>query len=314
MVPNGDAKSHRRYLAATGLAAGLIAVAGLTWTFPTAPDLSRANQPEASNQTDYRAGGAKCDPAALQHLVDGRARIDRRDYCAEKAEERAQNTNNFAVAKAGVEATQKADRISYQQVKIGWFQTLLVMFAFGASAWAAWAASRAARAADDTLNHARETAERQLRAYISPSTPTFIYPQPGIDGKTVVKIVNDGATPARDVEIFGGYDFRDYSRSPVLTLNTDMIVSKFDLGPGQSINKIDVIPPLNPQQAHEFSCGIKAMYVHGEVRYRDVFDVSRVTYYRFIAGGDHLPHMVHDPSTGVIVVALDAHPEGNHST
>jgi hypothetical protein len=81
------------------------------------------------------------------------------------------------------------------------------------------------------------------------------------------------------------WPIRDADLSP---LPFSELVSKSALGPGGSTSKIDTFQDdhiLQRPDASDLQEGRKAIVIHGEVRYSDVFGRKHWTKYRWFTGG-----------------------------
>lgn len=150
------------------------------------------------------------------------------------------------------------------------------------------------------------TARRQLRAYVF-ITQTEIN---GVAAQTqpVSQLVirNTGQTPAHDVMVYGNMVFDEFPLKkdlPVLVFS-DPQLTKENLGPGSERYKWEYAPTaLTEDQIAKMHAGTHAMYVYGEIRYRDVFRKKRFTKYLYFTGGN----------MGIRGTILGGYPEGNEA-
>jgi hypothetical protein len=126
------------------------------------------------------------------------------------------------------------------------------------------------------------TARRQLRAYISVDTcPVKDANGNEIANQTGVSIHNVGQTPAHDLSSWLGIGLHEYPlRSPlrVLPETHQRIVSV--LNPGDQKTQIVEWPTDRPDPAG-VKAGTIAVYLWGEVSYKDAFGIRRRTKFRF---------------------------------
>jgi hypothetical protein len=137
---------------------------------------------------------------------------------------------------------------------------------------------------------AEDTAERQLRAYVVGRN--------GVVSKfgstelidVAVDIANAGQTPAYDLELNlkagGGYyenpNLRDFPARPK---------ASFVLGPGQSVRDVIQLKAIfNPVMVQEVLDGKAAIFLVGEITYKDIFQKRRTTKLQFIYGGPKGAH------------------------
>jgi len=139
---------------------------------------------------------------------------------------------------------------------------------------------------------------RQLRAYVLPEGAgisdgtTVNPPQPlraNIPGIAML-IKNTGQTPAYRV-------YSWWQISVILVVNENQLVvpplqEQFanTLGSGCTFNKaLWFDRPLTPQEIAEIANGVRAIYAHGRVEYRDAFNKQRFTNFRLRYNGVYPP-------------------------
>ncbi len=174
------------------------------------------------------------------------------------------------------------------------FQTLLGIFGFGAvlvslifTGWAAIAASRAAKAAEVSVGVASLTAQRQLRAYIC--TISSHVRNLGMHKVVQAHIVakNAGQTPAYAVGGLIGIGLDEFPPKIPFELPKDMPMRKDVTGPNGEIHlTADLGAPSSKLQADALDAGKAAIYVIGEIRYRDAFGIEQHTRFKKYYGGD----------------------------
>jgi hypothetical protein len=156
------------------------------------------------------------------------------------------------------------------QIGLFYWQLRLIKIAADDAKRAGMAAERAAKATEDAVQLSRQTAERQLRAYLL-VTKAIIGTVSTGNCIINISIRNFGQTPARDVTIWVdmlfGNDF-----DPVEFIGTqESYCRQIHLGSGR-------------EEAF-FERHSTAIHVWGEVRYLDSFDVKRRTKFRLIQRG-----------------------------
>jgi hypothetical protein len=174
----------------------------------------------------------------------------------------------------------------------------------------------------------RDTAERQLRAYVdiqgmvisntavpvpppgaslNPAHMTAAYQGDPTRGPIVnIRIRNVGQTPAHDVIHLAGGIVRERPLTSALPAwRDDFHVSQSHLGPGARTEKTLKVKLLTAAELMGIQNGTHALYVHGEVRYRDIFGNQRMNKYR----------VMHDNSAGPIGISttLISCDEGNEA-
>jgi hypothetical protein len=166
-------------------------------------------------------------------------------------------------------------------------------------------------------------ATRQLRAYISVAKAGVFAAMPngllvipeeqiatGARPTSILEFENFGQTPAYDVVFYGDIALVPWPLDPASLPAVDMSVgrSKEILGPGGTRKKFDIpddrFPSLTDGDLEGLRTGRLAIFVYGEVRYRDIFKRKRHTEYRWFIGGP----------TGMRGTMLAAHDQGNNAS
>jgi hypothetical protein len=158
------------------------------------------------------------------------------------------------------------------------------------------AAKDSADAAKKAVELSDRTAERQLRAYVSPNSGILSNFDPNDLTKAfsaVVLFKNSGQTPAYEFTALGAITFGDFPLAKPLT-QPEMTTGPTVIGPGADY--ITNLAIINFTAAHleAVKTGKFALYVHGIYSYRDAFDKKRGGEFRFYYGGkdgmrpDHL--------------------------
>jgi len=130
----------------------------------------------------------------------------------------------------------------------------------------------------------RESAEIQLRAYLTVKRATVKNLAIGQHPEIFVEIVNVGQTPA--------YNACNTMTSFITGFHLTTTVMQPDkqtratVGPGLSILKLEkATPPLSDGHVRGLHKGDLAIYAVGEVTYEDAFQEKRFTRYRLYGGG-----------------------------
>ena len=158
---------------------------------------------------------------------------------------------------------------------------------------AATAAQASGVTASDTLQAMRETAQRQLRAYVGVSGVEFFVFDVGKAIWARIAVVNAGQTPAHDVCIWARVDVRDVRLlEPLPQLSTDPVTKDALIGPGIAL-PVEVCteellaPELLQAEVGETIHTQLAVFVHGRIRYVDAFESPQETEFRYYTGGGH---------------------------
>jgi hypothetical protein len=159
-------------------------------------------------------------------------------------------------------------------------------------------------------NLMRDTAQRQLRAYIGVSAASMSRDEHSGVPQAQVDFKNFGQTPAHDVTGWIDIVFDEYPLKGILPV-PDRINHGVDvLGPGQ----ITILAPPQKPPLPRASIGLLGSpkltcYVYGEIRYKDVFGHEWTTQVRLLYGG--VAATRHSP-TGQWLLSPDV--EGNKAT
>jgi hypothetical protein len=134
---------------------------------------------------------------------------------------------------------------------------------------------------------ARESAERQLRAYVSVSACNIVMADNGgVTSK--IKFRNSGQTPAYNVIpnvnlSATPYPVREgFFKEPIMPER----VSRATIGSGGIVERDMILPRLLAQDWRDFIAASKGVFfVHGVVRYSDIFGKPHTTHFRLIYMG-----------------------------
>jgi hypothetical protein len=141
----------------------------------------------------------------------------------------------------------------------------------------------------ETIDHAKDSSERQLRAYILVEATGLEDLVDGGSPRAAVTFRNVGQTPAYEVVCHGRMAICPFPLQEDLpALNwSEVRRSKEPLGPTLKRSKTEVGFPVLGEVPHLFGLrsGDWAIYVYGEIRYKDAFDKPHTTKYRFFSGG-----------------------------
>ena len=166
-------------------------------------------------------------------------------------------------------------------------QALLFLFQLRLMRKSLDSAVDASRVAQNTLAIMKDTAQRQLRAYISVTAANIEFPEPGRPKSTLI-FKNAGQTPAHDVQVWIHQWVAAYPLDVTLpTPSPDFVMAKNTLGAGAHCLMTNEAPrPIfNPSLLHLVGTPQGTIYVYGEVSYSDVFGSRHVQQYRLMHGG-----------------------------
>lgn len=145
----------------------------------------------------------------------------------------------------------------------------------------------ATRVAQNTLALMKDTAQRQLRAYISVTTASIEFPEPGRP-KATLTFKNAGQTPAHDVQVWIHQWAATYPLKITLpTPPRDFTMAKNTLGAGAHCYMTNEAPQpiFNEPYLNLVGTSQGTIYVYGEISYVDVFGERHTQQYRLMYGG-----------------------------
>lgn len=142
------------------------------------------------------------------------------------------------------------------------------------------------RATKDLVAGAADTAERQLRAYVSIVRSEIACVNPG--GTPVAKlwVKNSGQTPAYSLNGMGGIAMGvTFDSLPAPTGGAEKTVGS--LAPGATDEQFHTCPrPLTETEVLALIAGRLTIWVYGKLEYIDAFKKKRITEYRLQVGGN----------------------------
>ena len=159
------------------------------------------------------------------------------------------------------------------------------------------ASERTATASEQSVERMKDTAERQLRAYISVVSGTIGFiPELPDTLEAHLLWVNSGRTPA--------YDVTSWSRAAIFDLPYQGVLpgppsgpisnmpSKNVIGSNCDATLVATLPnPPTQEQLVKMTNFKTAVFVWGEIRYVDAFGTSRITNFRYRSiGHPNAPH------------------------
>ena len=149
----------------------------------------------------------------------------------------------------------------------------------------------------------KDTAQRQLRAYVCISSGIIEFSR-GRDVPIVkVNYKNCGQTPAYDVRSWIHIWITDDPLKEILPVPPEDYMTSVSIIPpgGFHFMVIEKDPPIPSNVLHLIGTSQGTVYIYGEIRYRDAFNIERFTRYRLIYGGSEENHGGH----------LKPHTDGN---
>jgi hypothetical protein len=155
--------------------------------------------------------------------------------------------------------------------------------AFVASTQAVEEAKRQANAAESQVAVARDTAERQLRAYVLPEIALLhdiSDPRPHY----TFQAKNYGQTPAKELTVWVSWRYFDIKKIDFPTDPPNIPLSEYLVGPqGFTVHTDRVF--LDDGRKAAIRDGTAVFLLFGEIKYKDVFDKDRTTKFKFAWGG-----------------------------
>ncbi len=171
------------------------------------------------------------------------------------------------------------------QSKLGVLGFIGVVLSLFFTGWAAWAAAIAAKAAQESIKVASDTAKRQLRAYVSVSGVARTKDPGALEGPgfaVLVDVENDGQTPAYDLYQWTMIEIREFPLKGPLKIHCSVNPSLGTLPPHRKTMSFPSFKrALTPLEEQAILSEGKAIYVYGEIAYKDGFDRNRLTQFRF---------------------------------
>lgn len=151
-------------------------------------------------------------------------------------------------------------------------------------------AEKIAVAADATLKVVKETAERELRAYVLPIKGGMFEDRIHA-GKSSIRITikNIGKTPAFHFSSclsVGVFEFPTPDNLPSVTASRGK--GSFPLAPDGETELEGILAVITPEQLAHLAARTKAVYAFGELRYQDAFGAERRTKFRMFCNGEWL--------------------------
>jgi hypothetical protein len=167
-----------------------------------------------------------------------------------------------------------------------------------------WSTRRLWRVTNATLKHAEKTAERQLRAYVIVEGAIKTKNPGGKGFGVAVDTKNFGDTPAYDLFQWSKIEIRERPLQSRLPIHCAASQNRAILGPKAStISMPSFTRDLTADEIEAIQRGKKAIYVHGEISYRDAFNRWQYTTFRFQCS-----------EQGFALGAFKAEGEGNEAT
>ena len=203
-MPRGN---WRIIVAVVGFVIGVFFVGTtLAWVlWPGAPDLPDYGWHDTAT-SDYQPGGSRCSPANINRLGTHSESSGERQACEDAAEQHRLQANDLIQQTRAADAASQGVWVAYWQSKATVFGLIVGFFTLAAAAAAAYFAKlaadetkRSANSAIDALSHAKETAERELRAYLFPEDAKIVLSEGNQSSLCSVSLSmrNSGQTPAR---------------------------------------------------------------------------------------------------------------------
>jgi hypothetical protein len=159
--------------------------------------------------------------------------------------------------------------------------TALLIMTFRETRRATFAALRSAVAGRQSVRVSRQSAEKQLRAYLwreAVQDSLDDFSNGGFSVHSTIK--NSGQTPAYDVHTWSRLqalpqDTREFESAPKTVEGP-----RFVIHPGSDHTFHTPTPDMHEGDRNDIHFGVKVLFVWGELRYRDAFNVDRRTRFR----------------------------------
>jgi hypothetical protein len=149
---------------------------------------------------------------------------------------------------------------------------------------------RAAKAAEDSVRDARESAEKQLRAYLwREASPSNFFKRLDDRVTTAFSVKNSGQTPAHDVQCWCKFELIDAKILDAFHFEEapkELTSAKFVINPG-SEHTFGAYRILTDYEWSFAYVGQSVLVIWGEIRYMDVFKALQKTRFRLKLRIDH---------------------------
>ena len=167
------------------------------------------------------------------------------------------------------EAAEKTERWTFGQILATGVEAILLAIAIGVAGWAGFWAKRAAIATGKTADIASDTAERQLRAYISITKSPIEWESNQVI-RALVIIRNTGQTPAYNIKTWTTINFGPNVQFDLPQPGGDQ--SRGHLGAGLDYTLQVRTAPLPDDIWESIKTRTLPLYVWGAVCYSDIFE------------------------------------------
>jgi hypothetical protein len=158
---------------------------------------------------------------------------------------------------------------------------------------AANAAERAAKATENSVDLARDTAKRQLRAYVTVNGVIRTKDPGKLNGEgfaVLVDVKNSGQTPASDLLVWANIEIREFPLVTCLPLHCLENPTRVILPPDTKNLAFPTFDrDLTTIEENAILKNHTAVYVYGEIEYLDVFGNRHLTQFRFRCNGQGYP-------------------------
>jgi hypothetical protein len=130
-----------------------------------------------------------------------------------------------------------------------------------------------------------------LRAYVNISRSRIVEPLNPEKRYFALEVKNFGQTPAHDQILWVSTVVREFPRksAPATSPPPGFQMGKESLPPGRTSLISVPVGPLNAWEETQLRTGKAAIYITGEINYRDVFDAPHTTTFRLFCYGEGLP-------------------------
>lgn len=264
---------YGRYVAALG---GLIAVAaGAAFSQPSQkPDKPASERQQATAERQAAPVVVKVVPASKT--------------AAEAEAEKRENERKADIERKGLVTNVFLAVFALGQLIV----TGITLFGLRHAKLAAEAADKAADAAKASADIAAESAQRQLRAYVTVKETAITELAVGQTPDVVIAYENVGQTPAHDVTVKLGVKVPRLPQLEAFELEPPHPSdSRSVVFPGQGGTLAISMPPaLDDDFIRKFRAGVLSIYAYGEIRYRDEFGKPRYTRFRLVHDHTRRPH------------------------
>lgn len=265
----------------SGLLLATCIAVGVSWAvLPRKAELSIYSYEAPRPEAGARPNG-DCLPEILARIKDPVLKTQRLAKCDEAQEAYRLQTNDLIQQTRAADAAQAQSGLAYQGLWLGLVQAIggiaTLFAAIAAAAYArqaAWETRRSANAAIDTLVHARQMSQLELRAYVDLIVKGVSVKRPGKTSKDAVvnfdlHFKNFGNTPAKHFAYCTSYVISSLIPAGLVSYDWEENNCVISNGDHYQLESESI---FGKDDFERFKSGGEILYIMGAYRYQDVFN------------------------------------------